>query len=142
MSRLILSLCSRRLLQCAKAVIGQHLMRWVDVRIQRTIDYNMNDGTHVVASADVCGIYGNGSSVEEAVEDFCMVIKTRLTNNLGGIYSQTSDFEFQERKFLGLEGYWNEDGVHILQKHRSTMYRRRRYIEECRTDCIGLVPFS
>ena len=78
----------------------------------------MNDGTHVVASADVCGIYGNGSSVEEAVEDFCMVIKTRLTNNLGGIYSQTSDLEFQERKFLGLEGYWNEDGVHILQKHR------------------------
>ena len=44
----------------------------------------MNDGTHVVASADVCGIYGNGSSVEEAVEDFCMAIKTRLTNNLGG----------------------------------------------------------
>ena len=37
MSRLILSLCSRRLLQCAKAIIGQHLIRWVDVRIQRTI---------------------------------------------------------------------------------------------------------
>ena len=77
------------------------------------LKYELDDGTHVVASADVCGIYGNGSSALEAVEDFCMAIKTRMTDKLRGIYSGTSDFEFH-----GLEGYWNEDGVHVRQKHR------------------------
>ena len=82
------------------------------------LQYELNDGTYVVASADVCGIYGNGSTAENAVEDFCTAIKTRMADKLGGIYSGTSDFEFQEREFSGLERDWNEDGVHVHQRHR------------------------
>ena len=78
--------------------------------------YELSDDTHVVVSADVCGIYGNGHSMRDAVEDFCLAIKTRLTDKLGGIYPGTSDFEFQDREFHDLERYWSEDGVKILQK--------------------------
>ena len=57
-------------------------------------------------------------SAEEAIEDFRVAIKTRLADKLGGLYSGTSDFEFQERHFRTMEEGWNDDGVRILNKRR------------------------
>jgi hypothetical protein len=82
------------------------------------IHYELKGGSHTVASADVLGIYGEGSSLKDAVDDFCLAIKGRLIDKLGGIYPETSDFEFQESAFLDLEMFWCEDGVQILHKHR------------------------
>ena len=71
---------------------------------------------YVVTSADVMGIHANGSSAEEAVDDFRRAVKTRLANKQGELYPGASDCEFQERYFLNLEQGWKSDSVIIIGK--------------------------
>jgi hypothetical protein len=78
--------------------------------------YEMTDGAHVAVSADVMGIYGNGNSAAESVNEFCSAVKTRLEDKLGGIYPGTSDFAYQEKEFSDLESEWEADGVTIHQR--------------------------
>ena len=86
--------------------------------VYNCIQYELSDGEHVVMSADAIGIHARGDSAEEAIEDFRLAIKTRLADELGGLYSGTSDFEFQESYFRTMEEGWNDDGVLILNKLR------------------------
>lgn len=69
-------------------------------------------------SADAKGIHARGCSAEEAIEDFRSAIKTRLADKFGGLYSGTSDFDFQDSYFRSMEEGWNDDDVQILNKLR------------------------
>lgn len=82
------------------------------------IQYELSDGEHVVMSADAKGIHARGCSAEEAIEDFRSAIKTRLADKFGGLYSGTSDFDFQDSYFRSMEEGWNDDDVQILNKLR------------------------
>jgi hypothetical protein len=63
----------------------------------------LSDGAHLVVSADAKGIYADGNSAEEAIEEFRLVIKTRLSEGFGGLYFGRSEFVVHENEFLGLE---------------------------------------
>lgn len=69
-------------------------------------------------SADAKCIHASGASADEATEDFCLVIKTRLADKLGGLYPRISHFEFHKLYFGDIERGWIDDGVQILQKRQ------------------------
>jgi hypothetical protein len=63
----------------------------------------LSDGAHLVVTADAKGIYANGNSAEEAIEEFRLAVKTRLSGGFDGLYFGRSDFVVHENEFLGLE---------------------------------------
>ena len=68
--------------------------------------YELSDGAHSVVSTDAMGIYADGNSPEDAIVEFRLAVKTRISGGLGGLYFGQSDFVYQEKEFLGLEKEW------------------------------------
>ena len=48
------------------------------------LNYELSDGAHMVFSADAMGIYTDGDSPAEAISEFCLAVKTRISGGLGG----------------------------------------------------------
>ena len=53
-------------------------------------------------SFDAKGIYGRGSTEDEALTDFRTAVKERVESGDGGIYLQTSEYDSQEAEFADL----------------------------------------
>jgi hypothetical protein len=89
--------------------------------VYNCLQYVLSDGSHVVVSADVKGIYADGDSMKDAVKDFRPAVQTRISEGLGGLYLGTSDYVFQENEFRDLENEWKSDGVKIIKRHRAAI---------------------
>lgn len=71
-----------------------------------SLRYELSDGAHLVVSAYAKGIYADGNSPQDAVAEFRLSVKTRISGGHGGLHFCQSDFVYQEKEFLGLEKEW------------------------------------
>ena len=76
---------------------------------------------HAVLCADVKGLQAMGITAEEAIEDFRSGVRARLEDKLGGLYPETSAFEFQEITCQAIEEGWESDGVEIILKIQTSI---------------------
>ena len=82
------------------------------------LTYELSDGAHLVVSADAKGIYADGNSAEDAIVEFRLAVKTRISGGLGGLYFGRSEFLYQEKEFLGLGKEWEADDVKVIERDR------------------------
>ena len=83
--------------------------------------FQYDDGYFMAASADAKGIYADGKSSEEALEDLRTAIECRVFDKQGGIHSGTSKEEFQNDYFHDLETDCEKDVVKIVNKYQCTV---------------------
>jgi hypothetical protein len=67
---------------------------------------------------DAKGIYADGNSAEDAIVEFLLAIRTRLSDGFGGLYFGRSEFSYREEEFLGLEKEWEADDVTVIKRDR------------------------
>lgn len=84
----------------------------------KCLRYELSDGAHLVVSADAKGIYADGNSAEDAIVEFRLAVKTRISGGLGGLYFGRSEYLYQEKEFLGLEKEWEADDVKVIKRDR------------------------
>lgn len=80
--------------------------------------YELSDGAHSVVSTDAMGIYADGNSPEDAIVEFRLAVKTRISGGLGGLYFGQRDFVYQEKEYLGLEKGSDADDVKVIKRDR------------------------
>lgn len=78
-------------------------------------------GTYFVAmTADAKNMNGEGDTIENSLNDLRKVMESAATD-YGGVYPDTSDFEYQEKSHAKLENAWKEDGLEIINRTRHTI---------------------
>ena len=80
--------------------------------------YELSDGAHLVVSTVAKGTYADGNSAEDAIVEFRLAVKTRISGGLSGLYFGRSEFLCQEKMFLGLEKEWEADDVKLIMRDR------------------------
>ena len=60
--------------------------------------YELSDGAHLVFSAVAKEIYADGNSAEDAIVEFRLAVKTRISGGLSELYFGRSEFLYQEKK--------------------------------------------
>lgn len=81
--------------------------------------------THFASfTSDALGMMGEGESIEESLEDLRLLMESVIEERLGGIYSDTSSFEFQIEDVKRLEDGWIEDDIDIVNRtfHTITIF--------------------
>ena len=95
-----------------------------DVMVYNCLLYEFSvDEGYTIVSADVNGIYAHGKTYKDVFEDFILAVKARLldglgVDGLGGLYTGTKDFEYQEKEFTNLEEEYILDGIIIYKRSR------------------------
>ena len=75
------------------------------------------NGTHYGAfTSDAKGMNGEGRTICEALESLQNVMELIVEDGCGGVYPDTSPFEFQDEDHASLEEMWEEDGVIVANK--------------------------
>jgi hypothetical protein len=80
--------------------------------------YELSDGAHLVVSTVAKGTYADGNSAEDAIVEFRLAVKTRISGGLSELYFGRSEFLCQEKMFLGLEKEWEADDVKLILRNR------------------------